>query len=67
MGGTVDRAEKDQVERVINHNLKERFCDVAYAEALRHVLALDDVPPHIADQARDTLAKLESAEAEVRP
>jgi C-terminal processing protease CtpA/Prc len=45
--------------------------DVAYAQALRHVLALDDVPPPIADQARDTLAKLESAEAEaaseVRP
>jgi Peptidase family S41/N-terminal domain of Peptidase_S41 in eukaryotic IRBP len=38
--------------------------DVAYAKALRHVLALDDVPPPIADQARDTLAKLESAEAE---
>jgi Peptidase family S41/N-terminal domain of Peptidase_S41 in eukaryotic IRBP len=41
--------------------------DVAYGKALRHVLALDDVPPPIADQARDTLAKLESAEAEVRP
>jgi Peptidase family S41/N-terminal domain of Peptidase_S41 in eukaryotic IRBP len=38
--------------------------DVAYAKALRHVLALDDVPPPIADQAQDTLAKLESAEAE---
>ena len=25
MGGTVERAEKDQVERVINHNMKERF------------------------------------------
>jgi hypothetical protein len=41
--------------------------DVAYAKALRHVLAVDDVPPPIADQARDTLAKLESAETEVRP
>jgi peptidase S41-like protein len=25
MGGTVERAEKDQVERVINHTMKERF------------------------------------------
>jgi hypothetical protein len=41
--------------------------DVAYAKALRHVLDMDDVPPPIADQARDTLAKLESAEADVRP
>jgi C-terminal processing protease CtpA/Prc len=37
---------------------------VAYGKALRHVLDLDDVPPPIADQARDTLAGLESAEAE---
>jgi Peptidase family S41/N-terminal domain of Peptidase_S41 in eukaryotic IRBP len=35
-------------------------CDVAYAKALRHVLALDDVPPPIADEARDVLAGLES-------
>ncbi len=32
--------------------------DVAYAKALRHVLELDDVPPPIADQARDMLATL---------
>ena len=32
--------------------------DTAYATALRHVLALDDVPPPIADEARDTLATL---------
>jgi Peptidase family S41/N-terminal domain of Peptidase_S41 in eukaryotic IRBP len=37
--------------------------DVAYAKALRHVLALDDVPPPIKHQARDALAKLESADA----
>jgi Peptidase family S41/N-terminal domain of Peptidase_S41 in eukaryotic IRBP len=30
--------------------------DVAYAKALRHVLELSDVPPPIADEARDTLA-----------
>jgi Peptidase family S41/N-terminal domain of Peptidase_S41 in eukaryotic IRBP len=34
--------------------------DVAYGQALRHVLALDDVPPPIADEARDALAGLES-------
>jgi len=32
--------------------------DTAYATALRHVLALDDVPPPIADEARDALAAL---------
>jgi Peptidase family S41/N-terminal domain of Peptidase_S41 in eukaryotic IRBP len=42
-------------------------CDVAYGKALRHVLALDDVPPPFEHQARDALARLESAEAEVRP
>ena len=31
---------------------------VAYAKALRHVLAMDDVPPPIADEARDALAEL---------
>ena len=41
--------------------------DVAYGKALRHVLALDDVPPPFEHQARDALARLESAEAEVRP
>ena len=30
--------------------------DTAYARALRHVLATDDVPPPIADEARDALA-----------
>ena len=35
--------------------------DVAYAKALRHVLAMDDVPPPIADEARAVLAGLESA------
>ena len=39
--------------------------DVAYAKALRHVLALDDVPPPVEDEARDALAGLESAEAPV--
>jgi Peptidase family S41/N-terminal domain of Peptidase_S41 in eukaryotic IRBP len=39
--------------------------DVAYAKALRHVLALDDVPPPIEHEARDALAALESAEAPV--
>ena len=34
--------------------------DVAYGKALRHVLALGDVPPPIADEARDALAGLES-------
>jgi Peptidase family S41/N-terminal domain of Peptidase_S41 in eukaryotic IRBP len=35
--------------------------DVAYAKALRHVLALDDVPPPIEHEARDALAELEPA------
>ena len=34
--------------------------DVAYGKALRHVLALDDVPPPITHEARDALAGLES-------
>jgi Peptidase family S41/N-terminal domain of Peptidase_S41 in eukaryotic IRBP len=34
-------------------------CDVAYARALRHVLGAGDVPPPIAEEARDALAKLE--------
>jgi C-terminal processing protease CtpA/Prc len=41
----------------------EEAYDVAYAKALRHVLDLDDVPPPIADQARDALAGLESTAA----
>jgi hypothetical protein len=36
--------------------------DVAYGKALRHVLALEDVPPPIEHEARDALAVLESAE-----
>ena len=32
--------------------------DTAYAKALAHVLAMDDVPPPIADEARDALAAL---------
>jgi len=32
--------------------------EVAYAKALRHVLELSDVPPPIADEARDTLTTL---------
>ena len=40
--------------------------DTAYAKALAHVLALDDVPPPIADEARDALAAL-SAEAPADP
>ena len=39
--------------------------DVAYGKALRHVLALDDVPPRFEHEARDALGRLESAEAEV--
>ena len=34
MGGTVERAEKAQVERVINHNLKERFAAGAVQRAV---------------------------------
>ena len=35
--------------------------DVAYAMALRHVLALDELPPPIEHEARDALAGLEPA------
>ena len=34
----------------------EQAYDVAYARALRHVLALDDVPPPILHEAKDALA-----------
>jgi Peptidase family S41/N-terminal domain of Peptidase_S41 in eukaryotic IRBP len=34
MGGTVDRAEKDQIERAINHELKERFAAGAVQRAV---------------------------------
>jgi len=36
--------------------------DVAYARALRHVLALEDVPPHIEDEARAALDALPASE-----
>ena len=39
----------------------ERAYDVAYARALEKVLALDDVPPPIADDAREALAGLQAA------
>ena len=41
--------------------------DVAYARALEHVLGLDDVPPPIADEARETLAELGPARHATRP
>jgi hypothetical protein len=39
----------------------EQAYDVAYAKALEHVLALDDVPPPIEHEARDALAALDGA------
>ena len=39
----------------------ERACDVAYARALEEVLTMDDVPPPIADDAREALAGLQAA------
>ncbi len=39
----------------------ERAYDVAYARALEKVLAMDDVPPPIADEAREALAGLQPA------
>ena len=39
----------------------ERAYDVAYARALEKVLAMDDVPPPIADDAREALAALQAA------
>ena len=41
--------------------------DVAYARALRHVLALDDVPPPVADEARDRLTGLGPAQDATPP
>jgi hypothetical protein len=38
--------------------------DTAYAKALEHVLALDDVPPPIEHEARDALAALDGAAQE---
>ena len=40
----------------------ERAYGVAYARALETVLAMDDVPPPIADDAREALAGLQAAE-----
>lgn len=40
-----------------------RARDIAYAKALRHVLAQAEVPPPIEHEARDALAQLESGEA----
>ena len=37
--------------------------DVAYEKALRHVLALDDVPPPVKHEARDALTRLESGKS----
>ena len=39
----------------------ERAYDVAYARALEKVLAMDDVPPPIADEAREARAGLQAA------
>ena len=39
-----------------------RSRDVAYAKALRHVLAREDVPPPIADEAREALDALPATE-----
>jgi hypothetical protein len=36
----------------------EQAYRAAYAKALRHVAGLGDVPPPIADEARDALAAL---------
>jgi Peptidase family S41/N-terminal domain of Peptidase_S41 in eukaryotic IRBP len=41
----------------------EQAYDVAYAKALRHVLALDDVPPPILDEAREALASRQTDSA----
>ncbi len=49
---------------------EEQAYNVAYARALRHVLTLDELPPPIEHQARDTLAGLPAeaeAEAEAEP
>jgi Peptidase family S41/N-terminal domain of Peptidase_S41 in eukaryotic IRBP len=37
---------------------EEQAYDVAYGRALRHVLAMDDLPPPIVDEARDAVAAL---------
>jgi hypothetical protein len=40
----------------------EQAYDVAYAKALRHVLALDDVPPPILDEAREALTSRQTTD-----
>jgi len=46
----------------------EQAYDVAYARALDRVLAMDDVPPPVADEAREALAGLNgAAQAEPEP
>ncbi len=46
---------------------EDQAYDAAYARALRHVLALDDVPPPIADEAREALAALPATPEAVSP
>ena len=47
---------------------EEQARDVAYARALRHVLATEDVPPPIVDEAREALAALpETALSQTTP
>jgi len=46
---------------------EEQAYDAAYAKALRHVLGLDDVPPPIADEAREALAALPATQQAVSP
>ena len=36
----------------------DQACDVAYARALERVLAMDDVPPPVLDEAREALAEV---------
>jgi len=40
----------------------DQALDVAYARALEHVVGLDDVPPPIADEAREALAAVTATE-----
>ncbi len=46
---------------------EDQAYDVAYARALRHVLALDEVPPPIEHEARDALAALPALAAQDEP
>jgi hypothetical protein len=45
----------------------EQVCDVAYVKALRHILALNDVPPPILDEAREALASRPAAVSPAPP